>query len=439
MASAVEFRVLGPVEAVVDGRTVPLPAEKPRALLAILLLNRNRVVPVGNLIAELWSEEPPETATKALQVYVSQLRKAIGADRVLTKPPGYSLRVDEGELDLDRFEALVREGRELLAAGDAEAAAERLERALALWRGPAPAEFRWLEESRLAAIEERIDADLALGRHARLVSELEELVARQPYRERLRGQLMLALYRSGRQTDALEVYRRTRETLVEELGIEPDPELQELEQAILRHDRSLQPRRRPAKAEERPPTAPRRRALLPVALVLAALAAVATALALTGGGSSSRSREGELRAFTGKVENFLVQSRQGRRAVSEAVTAAYGCKLTPRAALVRLDRVQRNRQSLLQQVAALAVPDREEALQSSDLLQKAMQASIAADWHYRDWLVVRTRCGPPVRNADLHAAWAADAKATSDKRAFLAVFNPLARRFNRRAWRAGEF
>jgi DNA-binding SARP family transcriptional activator len=450
MASVVEFHVLGPVEAVVDGRAVPLPAEKPRTLLAILLLNRNRVVSVGDLISELWSDDPPETATKALQVYVSQLRKAIGPDRVLTKPPGYSLRVDEGELDLDRFEALVREGRELLAAGDAEAAAVRLERALALWRGPALAEFASepfgrdagarLEESHLTAIEERIEADLALGRHTRLMSELEELVRRHPYRERLRGQLMLALYRSGRQAEALEVYRRTRETLVEELGIEPEPELQELEQAILRHDRSLQPGRRPAQAAESAPSSPRRRPLLvAVSLVVAALAAGAAALALTGGGSSSRNRDSELRAFTGKVENFLVQSRQGRGAVSEAVNGAYGCKLTPQAALVRLDRVQRNRQSLLQQVAALSVPDREEALQSSDLLQKAMQASIAADWHYRDWLLGRTRCGPPVRNADLHAAWAADAKATREKRAFLAVFNPLARRFNRRAWTAREF
>jgi hypothetical protein len=125
--------------------------------------------------------------------------------------------------------------------------------------------------------------------------------------------------------------------------------------------------------------------------------------------------------------------------VAEAITGAYGCKLTPRAALTRLDRVQRNRQSLLQQVAALSVPDREEALQSSDLLQKAMQASITADWHYRDWLLGRTQCGPPTRNADLHAAWAADAKATREKRAFLAVFNRLARRFDRRAWQAGEF
>src|SRR2546423_1859818 len=201
MAPVVEFRILGPVEAVVDGQNVPLAAAKPRALLAILLLSRNRTVPVHQLIAELWGDEPPDTAAKALQVYVSQLRKAIGADRVLTKPPGYSLRVDDGELDLDRFERLVREGRELLGAGDAQEAVQRFEEGLQLWRGPALAEFgsepfardagARLEESRLAALEERIEADLALERHTRLVSELEDLVARHPLRERLRGQLML--------------------------------------------------------------------------------------------------------------------------------------------------------------------------------------------------------------------------------------------------------
>jgi len=453
----VEFRVLGPVEAVVDGRSVPLPAEKPRALLAVLLLSRNRVVPIHQLIAELWGEEPPDTAAKALQVYVSQLRKVIGADRLLTKPPGYSLRVDEGELDLDRFEQLVREGRERLAAGDAKAAAQELAQALDLWRGPALTEFdsepfardagARLEESRFAAIEDRVEADLALGRHARLVSELEQLVAREPLRERPRGQLMLALYRSGRQADALELYRRTRETLVDELGIEPSPALQELEGAILRHDRSLQPGRRPPSADGSPappeerPSPKRRTALLALALVLAAAAAGAAALALTGGGSAGKGNGGnaELRTFVTKVENFLGQSHVGRREVSAAVNAAVQCKLTPHAAAVRLNGVQRNRQSLLQQIAALSVPSTEEALRASDLLQKAALASIAADGHYYDWLLGRSRCGPAPPNADLHAAWAADAEATRLKKAFLAVFNPLAGRFGQRAWRAAEF
>jgi DNA-binding SARP family transcriptional activator len=453
----VEFRVLGPVEAVVEGRPVPLAAAKPRALLAVLLLSRNRVVPVGELITDLWGEEPPDTAAKALQVYVSQLRKAIGADRLLTKAPGYSLRVDEGELDLDRFERLVRAGRERLAAGDAAAAVQPLEEALELWRGPALAEFESepfardagarLDEARLAAIEDRIEADFALGRHTRLVPELEELVSRHPLRERLRGQLMLALYRSDRQAEALEVYRRTRETLVDELGIDPSPGLQELERAILRQDAGLQVASQPARPQEATtPAVRRRRLLVPVLVVVAALAGVAVALALTVGGPSGNGTTASppgsaagLRTFVSKVENFLVQSRDGRREVAAAIGGVFDCKLTPHAAVVRLNRVQRNRQSLLQQVAALAVPDNDAALRASDLFQKAAQASIAADWHYRDSLLGRTRCGPPGVSPDLKAARAADAKATRAKQRFLAVFNPLARRFDQPAWSAAEF
>ena len=450
MAFVAEFRLLGPVEAVVEGEPVALPAAKPRALLAVLLLNRNRVVPVSELIDDLWSEEPPDTATKALQVYVSQLRKAIGADRLLTKPPGYSLRVDEGELDLDEFERLVLDGRERLAQGDAEAAAEQLARALDLWRGPALAEFRAepfardagarLEESQLATVEDRIEAELALGRHDRLIPELEELVRRHPFRERLRGQLMLALYRSGRQADALDLYRRTRETLVEQLGIEPGPALQELEQAILRQDRDLQVGRRPRRPEAVSAPEPRRRLLLGVALalVIAAAAATIAAVALTRGGSAGGG-DAELRTFVTKVENFLVQSHDDRRQVATTVAAAFDCKLAPHDAAVRLNRVQRGRQSLLEQIAALSVPNREEALHASDLLQKAAHASITADWHYRDWLLARKRCGPPDDSPDLRAAAAASARATKTKQAFLAVFDPLARRFGQRVWTVGEF
>jgi hypothetical protein len=251
---------------------------------------------------------------------------------------------------------------------------------------------------------------------------------------------MLALYRSGRQAEALELYRRTRETLVDELGIEPSPALQELERAILRQDRSLQPARRTPQPDERPgpEPRPRRRRFLVLALVLAAAAAGAAALALTGGGSSGRG-DAELRTFVSKVENLLVQSREGRREVSAAVGGAFECKLTPHAAVVRLNGVQRNRQSLLQQIAALSVPDREEALRASDLLQKAERASITADWHYRDWLLGRTRCGPPDRSPELTAARAADADATRTKQAFLLVFDPLARRFDQRVWAAEEF
>src|SRR5256714_9185598 len=327
MAWLLEFRLLGPVEAVVDGRPVALPAAKPRALLAVLLLDRNRVVSVGRLVEDLWGDEPPETATKALQGYVSQLRKALGAERLLTKPPGYSLRVEDGELDLDRFEVLAREGRELLGSGESKAAAKRLAEALELWRGTPFAEFESepfardagarLEDARLAALEERIEADLALGRHARLIPELEELVAREPLRGRPGAQLMLALYRSGRQADALELYRRTRETLSEELGIEPSLELQELERRMLQHDPTLERARVPAReAEDGAPVpfARRPQFLVLAALGLAAVAAVIAAVALTVGGSSGKnaSGSGELRSFVNKLENFLGQSRNGR-------------------------------------------------------------------------------------------------------------------------------
>jgi DNA-binding SARP family transcriptional activator len=449
MAFVAEFRVLGPVEANIEGEAVALPAGKPRALLAVLLLNRNRVVSVSELVDDLWSEEPPDTAVKALQVYVSQLRKAIGAERVLTKAPGYSLRVDDGELDLDAFERLAHEGRERLATGDAEVAAGLLAQALELWRGPALAEFRSepfardagarLEESQLAAVEDRIDAELALDRHDRLIPELEELVRRHPFRERPRGQLMLALYRAGRQADALDLYRRTRETLVEELGIEPGPALQELEQAILRQDRGLRAGPRPVTPEPARAEPPRRRGRLVLVLgALVLVAAVVAGFVLARGGSSG-SDDAELRTFVSKVENFLVQSRADRREVAATVAAASACKLEPHAAAVRLNRVQRGRQSLLQQIAALSVPDREEALRASDLLQQAARASITADWHYRDWLLAPTPCGRAGDSPDLHAAVAASVQATRTKRAFLAVFDPLARRFGRRVWTANEF
>jgi DNA-binding SARP family transcriptional activator len=436
IASVAEFFVLGPLEAIVDGTPIAVQAEKPRALLAVLLLNRNRVVSTSELIDQLWGDDPPETAGSALQVYVSQLRKALGADRVETRPRGYSLRIEDGELDLDRFEALVAE--------------RRYKEALALWRGPALAEFRSeaalrqagerLDDARLDAIELRIDSDLARGRHVRLIPELEELVEREPFRERFRAQLMLALYRSGRQADALEVYRRMRETFVEELGLDPSPELQELEAAILRHDESL---RRPAPSvapEATPAAAPRRSrvALAVAALLAAAVAAGAAAVALSHGGSSSPS-DHELRTFVSRLENFLAQSRDGRRAVTAAVDAGFHCRLTPPETAEQLNRVQRNRQSLLQQIAALSVPEDTDARQASDLLQKATQASIAADWHYRDWFRAHKRCGPPDDSPELRDALAADRRATLAKRSFVAEFNPLARRVGERAWTAGEF
>jgi YVTN family beta-propeller protein len=246
-----EFRILGPIEASDAGRSVALGPAKQRALLAALLVHANEVVSTDRLIDELWGERPPAKAAKSIQVYVSQLRKAMGDGRLETSGHGYVLHVAPGALDSERFENLLAEGREALAAGEASRAAGTLRAALALWRGPAlsdvayepftHAELGRLEELRLAAHEERIDADLALGRAAELVPELEGLVRTEPLRERLRGQLMIALYRSGRQADALEAYQDARRVLVDELGLEPSRPLQELERAILTQDSVLDP------------------------------------------------------------------------------------------------------------------------------------------------------------------------------------------------------
>jgi DNA-binding SARP family transcriptional activator len=240
-----EFRVLGPLEVLRDGSGVPLGGHKLRAVLAFLLLNANRVVSTETLVDALWGEQPPKTATASLQNSISQLRKLLGADVVVTRAPGYALTVEADAIDLVRFEQLVRR------AGGEEAAARAttLRDALALWRGEpladvayesfADAEARRLEELRLVALEERIDADLELGRHAELVGELEQLVRAQPVRERLRGQLMLALYRSNRQTEALEAFQDARRRLDDDLGIAPGSALRELHSAILRQERTL--------------------------------------------------------------------------------------------------------------------------------------------------------------------------------------------------------
>jgi DNA-binding SARP family transcriptional activator len=243
-----EVRLLGPIQADRDGVPVALGGPKPRALLAVLALEPGRVVSVDRLVEALWPGEPPDTAAHAVQVYVSQLRKALGPV-IATRAPGYELELVPDRVDVHRFVRLTQEGKAALEGGDPTAAEGALREGLALWRGPALADFLYepfaqteiarLEELRTVTLEERIEADLALGRHAELVSELEALVAAQPLRERPRAQLMLALYRSGRQADALAAYRTARETLVEELGIDPGPELRELEAAILRQDDSL--------------------------------------------------------------------------------------------------------------------------------------------------------------------------------------------------------
>ncbi|TML97370.1 MAG: AfsR/SARP family transcriptional regulator [Actinobacteria bacterium] len=222
-ASRPQFSLLGPLSVSSNGEPIALGGQKRRALLAVLLLEANQVVSRDRLIDALWGEEPPDTARNTIQVYVSQLRKLLPDDVLETAPPGYRLIVDPDTVDLFEFVRLSEEGRTALGTGDAARAAETLRAALALWRGAPLADLPWepfaqaeiirLEELRLAAHEDRIDADLALGRHGQLVGELEGLVTEQPLRERLRAQLMLALYRSGRQADALAVYQRARRTL----------------------------------------------------------------------------------------------------------------------------------------------------------------------------------------------------------------------------------
>jgi YVTN family beta-propeller protein len=266
-----EFRILGSLEVVKDGRPVSIRRGKEQALLVYLLLHANEVVPSSRLIDALWDERPPPTASKILQNAVSHLRKELGEGRLVTRDPGYVLRVDDDELDLQRFERLAKEGR------GAEA--------LALWRGPPLLDLheerfaddarRRLEEQRAAVLENRLEDDLAAGGHAELVPELEQLVSEHPLRERLQGQLMRALYGAGRQADALEAYRQARRTLSDELGLEPGPELQELERKILTQDPSLAPgtpRRRPARRDAAKP----RRRLALLGLVGAVLLGAAT-------------------------------------------------------------------------------------------------------------------------------------------------------------------
>jgi DNA-binding SARP family transcriptional activator/streptogramin lyase len=298
----VEFRILGPLEVEADDGPVAVGGSRQRAVLALLILHSNRVVSRDLLLDAVWGEQPPESAATALHGAISGLRKTLGAERIQTRAPGYVLSTAPDAVDRSRFEALVDRGREALAAGDAARASADLGAALELWRGTpfadldaAPfvaSERLRLEEARLAAIEERVEADLALGRHAQLVSELQPLVREHALRERLRGQLMLALYRAGRQAEALEVYRQGRHLLAEELGLEPGAALRRLEHAILEQDPALAPRA----AEHGPtPRTPRRRLPRPsrrlAAVAAGGVAVVATAvaagLALTGGGSGA--------------------------------------------------------------------------------------------------------------------------------------------------------
>src|SRR5829696_4968871 len=256
-----DFRILGPLE-VRDGESqVPVGGPKPRALLGVLLLSAGEVVSTTRLADELWGERPPPTAEKLVAGYVHALRGALGGNTLVTQAPGYRVGIERHTLDLLEFQRLAADARD----APPEVGVELRRRALALWRGPpladvlleGPArhEVGRLIELRLVTQIESIDAELELGRHARLIGELEALVAAHPYQERLHAQLMLALYRSGRQAEALEVYKALRTRLTEELGLEPGESLRELEGAILRQDPALavEPRRAsPASAEPKP-------------------------------------------------------------------------------------------------------------------------------------------------------------------------------------------
>ena len=248
MSAALTVRMLGPLQVERDGQPVALGGRAQRALLARLLLDTGRTVPVSRLVEDLWGENAPASASKMVQIYVSMLRKVLPEGVLVTRSPGYAVELPREAIDLSRFEDLRRAGQAALAAGSSAHAVETLRQALALWRGPALGEFdepfatiesRRLEELHLASLEDRIDAELQLGRHGALVAELHALVAHHPLRERLRGQLMLALYGSGRQADALAEYHRVREVLRDDLGIEPSPALRELERRILQQDPML--------------------------------------------------------------------------------------------------------------------------------------------------------------------------------------------------------
>lgn len=330
-----EYRILGGLEVEDRGRPVPLRGPRQRALLVHLLVNANEVVPDERLLEDLWAGERPRSGRAALRVRVSQLRKALanGAEALLTRPPGYVLRVGADDLDVLRFERLLVEGRKALAAGRPDAAAETLRDGLALWRGPALADVAYdpwaqaeivrLEELRRTALEERIDADLALARHAELVGELEALVAGEPLRERLRGQLMLALYRSGRQADALAAYRAARAALVQELGIEPGRALQELEGAMLRQDPFLDPPQEPVPAgEPGRPAAASPEAERKIVTVLAADLAGSRALAE----ESDPERSGALLARIVEVLRDTIDESGGRveGVAGASLTAVFG-------------------------------------------------------------------------------------------------------------------
>lgn len=322
------FAILGPVDVSLDGRSVALGGLKQRALLAILLLHRNQAVSRDRLIDALWGSRPPPSAEQSLDAYLYRLRKVLGRDRLRRQTAGYTLRVEPGELDVDRFETLVASAARATGAGDAAQAANDLRAALAIWRGPALADVlfepfagadaRQLEERRLDALEERIDADLKLGRGLELVPELERLVADNPFRERLLTALMLSLYQAARQADALAAFQAARHRLADELGLNPGPELRELERRILQHDPTLAGPHRLVRT--------RRSHLRRILVAAGAAAAVMGAAvgALLGSGAASTPR-----ALAAGVSRLLAfDPSSGRRAGTTALAGAPGAITT---------------------------------------------------------------------------------------------------------------
>jgi len=321
--AGLELRLLGPLEARRNGEVLGLGGTKQRAVLAVLLIHFGEVVSVDRLVDAVWPTGPPASSTHAIEVYISQLRKRLDPGRrgiIRGGPGGYAIQVDPDHVDARRFERLLEEGRLVLAEGDAGRAAEGLREAIALWRGEALADFAYepfaqeeiarLEELRLEAVEARIDADLALGRHAELVGELEALVVAQPLRERATGRLMLVLYRSERQADALAAYRSARERMVEELGIEPGPQLRALEAAIIRQDEALL-----GPVAIRPARAARRKRKLVTVVSADILAGVPDPEALAAALQQARDLAAEVvTAHGGVVE----------RSVGDAVIAVFG-------------------------------------------------------------------------------------------------------------------
>ncbi|MDI3423701.1 AfsR/SARP family transcriptional regulator [Streptomyces luteolus] len=255
-----KIQVLGPLSAEVNGGAIVPTAAKPRQILSLLALYPGRVLPVSMIMEEIWGTKPPQSALTTLQTYILQLRRRLGTamgpdapgsakDVLATRHGGYLLQIPPEAVDVHQYEQLVTAGRAAFEDGDDEVSADRFRRALDLWRGPALVDVRVgpileievlrLEESRLGVVERRIDADLRIGRHAELISELTELTARHPQHEGLHSQAMVALYRSGRQAAALDVYRRLRMRLIDELGVEPSPQVQRLHQAMLSVDPQL--------------------------------------------------------------------------------------------------------------------------------------------------------------------------------------------------------